>query len=97
MSTLNLALQHVALARKPMEANFEDMIRSKNSLADVCKVLQDNPGFQEALQNSMEQPIKILSERFQATKVKEQAVIVGFGARMDDLRFLEPSIESEKV
>jgi len=55
MSTLNLALQHVALARKPMEENFEDMLRSKNSLANVRKVLrEDNPGFQEALQDSME-------------------------------------------
>ena len=50
MSILNLALQHVALARKPMAPNFEDMLRNKNSLADVHKVQQENnPGFQEAL------------------------------------------------
>jgi len=70
-------------------------------IKDVCKVLQeDNPGLQEALLDSMQQPIKILNDRFQAMKSKEQ---VGFATSMDEInktldlrRFLELSIETEK-
>lgn len=56
MSTLNLALQYVALARKPMDPNYKDMLKGKNTLAEVCKVLQEeNPGLCEALRDFMEQ------------------------------------------
>jgi len=99
MSTLNLALQHVALARKQMEPDFEDMLKSKNLLSDVRKVLQtDNPGFQEALLDSMQQPIKILNDRFRAMKInKEQAVGVGFAASMDEInKTLDFCIETDK-
>ena len=63
MSTLNLALQHVALARKLMDPDYEDILKGKNTLAVVDKVLQEeNPGLREALRDSMEQPIKILCD-----------------------------------
>jgi len=55
-----------------MEPDFKDMLKNKTLLSDVRKVLQeDNPGFQEALLDSMQQPIKILNDRFQAMKIKE--------------------------
>ena len=63
MSTLNLALQHVALARKPMDPDYEDMLKGKNTLAEVCKVLQEeNPGLRGVLRDSMEQPILSFKE-----------------------------------
>ena len=104
MSTLNLALQHVALARKLMEPDYEDMLKGKNTLAEVRKVLQEeNPGLRDALRDSMEQPIKILCDRFQAMKIKERSIGIGFAATTDDInntlsfvQFLEPSIDSEK-
>jgi len=69
-----------------MEPDFEDMLKNKNSLADVCQVLQeDNPGFQEVLLDSMQQPIKNLSDQFQAMNIKEQAVGVGFAASMHEI------------
>ena len=68
------------------------------------KALQEeNPGLCEALRDFMEQPIKILCDRFQAMKVKETSVGVGFAATMDEInsilnfiQFLEPSIDSKK-
>ena len=56
MSTHNLALQNVALARKPMEKDFEEAVKSKNTLKDVHRAIEDHPGLHEALRDSMSLP-----------------------------------------
>ena len=103
MSTLNLALQHVALARRSMEPDLEEIIKGKNTLGEVRKMLVENPGLEDALRDSMQGPITTLADRFKAMKIKEQGVGVAFAASGDEIKhalnfiqFLEPSIDSEK-
>ena len=103
MSILNLALQHVALARRSMEPDLEEIIKGKNTLGEVRKMLVENPGLEDALRDSMQGPITTLADRFKAMKIKEQGVGVAFAASEDEIKhvlnfiqFLEPSIDSEK-
>ena len=103
MSTLNLALQHVALARRSMAPDLEEIIKGKNTLGEVCKMLDENPGLEDALRDSMQDPITTLADQFKAMKIKEQGVGVAFAASEDEInsalnfiQFLEPSIDSEK-
>lgn len=86
MSTLNLALQNVALARKPMEEHFEALIKGKSLLKEVRKATEDNPGLCEALRDSMSHPIRLLCDRFRLMKLKDQPIIVGFPASEDEIK-----------
>lgn len=86
MSTLNLALQHVALARKLMDPDCEDMLKDKNTFAEVHKVLQEeNPG---------------LCDQFQAIKITEGIGFAettdDINNTLNFVQFLEPSNNSKK-
>ncbi len=103
MSTLNLALQNVALARKPMEEDFEQLLKSKTNLKEVRKATEGNPGLGDALMDSMSSPITLLCDRFRAMKLKDEPIAVGFPASekemqvtLEHLRFIEPNIVSEE-
>ena len=86
MSTLNLALQHVALARRSMEPDLEEIIKGKNTLGEVRKILVENPGLEDALRDLMQGPIMTLADRFKAMKIKEQGVGVAFAASEDEIK-----------
>ena len=54
MSTLNLALMNVSLARKELLQVLEPLIRSKKTMADVHQEIGTNPLLGEALQDAMQ-------------------------------------------
>ena len=56
MSTLNLALQNVSLARTAMADRFERLVKNKNSLADVREAIKMNTDLGPALLDSMSAP-----------------------------------------
>lgn len=80
MSTLNLALQNVSLARASMPHRFEQLLKNKNTLCEVWQVIQDMPDFSEALRDSMSVPMTTVGERFQRMKIKGKPTKLGVPA-----------------
>ena len=70
MSTLNLALQNVPLARSHMSPEFEMLVKNKNTLSDVQETSSKNPRLEAALQDSMAAPLTTVGQRFQAMELK---------------------------
>ena len=59
MSTLNLALQNVSVARSKMTDEFQRLISSLNTLTDVRRAIDKRPELGEALIDSLS-PVMIL-------------------------------------
>ena len=76
MSTFNLALQNVSLARSRMDPEFERMIHNKNILSEIHEATDKNPGLTAALKDSMSSPLITIGQRFQAMEVKLKWVVV---------------------
>ena len=103
MSTLNIALQNTALARKEM-GEFEKFVRGKNTLGEVRQAIAQHPGLHKAIKDSMGRPILMICDGFKAMSLKDEPIRIGFPATDDDLKdmleqicFIEPNIESEDV
>ena len=99
MSTLNLALQNVSLARSEMPAEFEAALKNKNTLQEIREAIARTDQLKEALQDSMSFPIVQLCRRFTALKLKDEPIRCGTPASDDELtdffehiRFFEPSL-----
>lgn len=80
---------------------FEEFVRSKNTLGEVHQVLQ-HPGLHETIKDFMGRPILVLCDRFKAMCIKQEPIRIGFPVTDDDLRdmleqtcVIEPNIESE--
>ena len=80
MSTLNLALQNVSLARASMPHRFEQQLKNKNTLCDVRQAIKDIPDLGDALRDSMSVPMKTVGERFQRMEIKEKPIKLGVPA-----------------
>lgn len=74
MSTLNLALQNVSLARTSMPHRFEQLVKSKGNLSEIREAIKAYPELEDALCDSM------VGQRFQAMKVKDNMVKLGVPA-----------------
>ena len=84
MSTLNLALQNVSLARSRMDPEFERMIHNKNTLSEIRKAIDKNPGLIAALKDLMSSPLITIGQRFQAMEVKVTKIKVGISASTEE-------------
>jgi len=85
MSTLNLALQNVSLARTHMPENMEQLVKSCKSMSDIRAVLKKHPDLHGALQDSMSASLITLGQRFQNMKVKENPIRLGVPATQMDM------------
>ena len=100
MSTLNLALENVSLARTKMPNRFELLGRNKNTMADVREAITAVPELKDALQDSMARPMISVRQRFQEMKVKGVPVKLGIPDSDDDelaqhfqhVAFIDPSL-----
>ena len=104
MSTLNLALQNVSLARSSMTDSLEQLVKNKTTMSEVREAIEKNSDLASALQDSMSAPLVALSTRFQAMKVKGNPVKVGLPAsesRIDEqfehALFIDPSRTSLRL
>ena len=70
MSTLNLALQSVSLARTSMPDRFEELVQNKHTLAQIRECIMKCPELSDVLRDSMAQPLMTVGRRFQPMKVK---------------------------
>ena len=80
MSTLNLALENVSLARSSMPSYFEEIVKNKCSLTQLRPLIGQYPDLATALRDSMSAPMIALGTRFQAMKVKDIPVKMGVPA-----------------
>ena len=104
MSTLNLALQDVSLARSKMTDGFERLISSLNTLTDVRRAIDKRPELGEALIDSLSPVMVLLGQRFGAMKLKGQSVKLGVPATEAEMseqfshsHFIEPSLERDSL
>ena len=104
MSTLNLALQNVSLARTSMTHQCEQPVKNCNSLSDIRKMIQKHPDLCGALRDSMSAPLINVGTRFGSMKVKENPVRLGVPASESNMndqfqhaRFIDPSLEPENL
>lgn len=70
MSTLNFALQNVALSRSSMSSEFESLVSSKNTLSDVRGEIAKKPELADALQDAMASPMIAVGKRFQTRNTR---------------------------
>ena len=80
MSTLNLALQNVSLARNAMPERFEQLVKNKNSQTAVREAIENCLELCSALRDSMAHPLIAVSQRFMAMKTRENSVKLGLPA-----------------
>ena len=80
MSTLNFALQNVSFACSKMLEELEALICNKNTLENVCTLIEQRPELREALCDSMASVKIALSQHFQSIKIKSKAIKVGIPA-----------------
>ena len=80
MSTLNLALQNISLARTSMPNHLEQLVKSKGTLSEIQGAIKAYPELSDALCDSMSNPMITVGQRFQAMKVKDNMVKLGVPA-----------------
>ena len=104
MSTLNLALQNVSLARSKMVDELEQLMSSLNTLTDVRRAIDKRPELGEGLSDSLSPVMVLLSQRFGAMKLYGRSVKLGVPATEAEIseqflhsHFIEPSLERERL
>lgn len=104
MSTLNLALQNVSLARAAMDPELELMIHSKTTLTDLWDTISRSSALASAFRDSMSSVIVRLAQRFNQMKLKEDPVQCATAASDKDvdeffklLHFIEPSLSPDNL
>ena len=85
MSILNLALQHVALARSEMEKKYESKAKNKSSLTALRNLALYDPEFKEAFAQSMGDVRDLVNDRFSRMHLKEEPVITYKGASEEEI------------
>ena len=86
MSTLNLALQNVSLARTAMADHFERLVKNKNSLAEVRETIKMNTDLGPALLDSLSAPLVTYCQpTIPGHENKDNSVKIGVPANESDL------------
>ncbi|XP_065929132.1 uncharacterized protein [Magallana gigas] len=83
MSTLNIALQNVALQRGRMIPGLEMQTKSFTSLSKLRNAATKNACLKKEYKEAMSVPIEILKERFSRLKWKGESVVVHDAAQED--------------
>ena len=86
MSILNLALQHVALARKEMNSTYENAVKHKSTLSAVRNLANIKTGFREAFAESVGSVIELVNSRFKRMKLKNENLEVYTGMSDEDIQ-----------
>lgn len=86
MSILNLALQHVALARKEMDERFEIAIKHKTTLGAIRNLANVKQGFKDAYMESIDDTIELVNSRFERMKLKDEPLKVYTGVSDEDIK-----------
>ena len=88
MPLLNIAMQGVALARRPMEPVFENALRNRNSMEAVRGVCENDNALTSAVRESLEPMVNLLNERFACDSLKDEPLKLGEPATFEEINDL---------
>lgn len=94
MSTLNLGLQCVGLARHAGDEHFESEAKDCNTMKDLRKKAEKRPQFREEALDSVAPVKAILTGIFKRLKLKEKTIHVSAAATEDELAVIWESVAS---
>ncbi|SMN01555.1 hypothetical protein SPONL_2127 [uncultured Candidatus Thioglobus sp.] len=104
MSTLNLALQNMSLARKKMPDEAEASVKGKNTLTDIRAEIERSTDLKDELRDSMSHPMILLAKQFSAMKLKGQPLRSGVAATDQEIdamfervRVIEPGLTASNL
>ena len=86
MSTFNLALMNVSLARKELPQDQERLIHNKKTLIEVREVAAHFPEVNKALVDSMQRALYILSQCFSCMEVKGEPIGITQACSDNDMK-----------
>ena len=86
MSLLNLGLQAVGLMRSRMpEEELEKIMKACNTMSDVREAVKQQPALKAAIQQSLNQPVELLTDVFTRLSLKDKPVQIGEPASADEM------------
>lgn len=77
MSSLNLALQTIAIERRKMSDQIEHIIKSLNTMVSIRKAADKNDSFKTALTDSLEPVKSSLNSLFERLSLKQKNFMIG--------------------
>lgn len=77
MSSLNLALQTIAIERRKMSDQMEHIIKSLNTMVSIRKAADKNDSFKTALTDSLEPVKSSLNSLFERLSLKQKNFMIG--------------------
>ena len=86
MPILNIALQGVGMMRNTTD--FEPQIKTANNMKQVKQLVEENPGFEEAVIDSMERPKALLTSLLSRLQLKDEQFHVFQAAPKDTVSSL---------
>ena len=86
MPILNIALQGVGMMRNTTD--FEPQIKTANNMKQVRQLVEENPGFEEAVIDSMERPKALLTSLLSRLQLKDEQFHVFQAAPKDTVSSL---------
>lgn len=92
MSILNLAIQNCALTRAETGSNFEQVLKSANSMSEIRTKATKCPGLKEAWIDSVKAVTEILDNRTSRLTLKEKPFTVEEAATAEDVEDFESQI-----
>ena len=94
MSLLNLGLQAVGMMRSPMqEEEFEKAMKSCDTMSDLREAAKEHPALEEALKQSLKQPMELLVDVFTRLSLKGEKVEMGQPATEDEMEQLWDEVQ----
>ena len=104
MSTLNLALMNIALARNELPQDQERLIHNKKTLTEVREVIARHPEVNKALVDSMQQVLCTLSQRLSSMEVKREPIGITQACSDNDMKLfweqlsvIQPNLSYENM
>ena len=88
MPLLNIAMQGVALARRPMEPVFENALCNRNSMEAVRGVCENDNALTSAVRESLEPMVNLLNERFACVSLKDEPLKIREPATFEEINDL---------
>lgn len=93
MSVLNLAIQNCAFSRAESGSNFEQVIKSANSMSEIRTKATKYPGLKDAWVDSVNSVKEVLENRTRRLNLKEKPFTVEEAAKAEDVEAFEHQIQ----
>ena len=93
MSILNLGMQSVGVMRQEMEHEYEQIIKRCNNMQQVRNAAEKDPKFTEAITDSLQQPISLISSIIQHLELKGEKFEIFRAATNQQMKDIEDNVK----